>query len=127
MLTRIAAFALAPPAAGQVDYFDPALPGFSLRVTSKGCSSSSDAERVSGAIVRNLTAEAGFGVRNAGSISASAGPLVIDANGWDPRDDPVLALIPENAPVILALNKVDKVGDKATEKAGEKIQEKASR
>jgi len=26
--------------------------------------------------------EAGFGVRNAGSISASAGPLVIDANGW---------------------------------------------
>ncbi|MGZ5038405.1 MAG: GTPase Era [Usitatibacter sp.] len=39
--------------------------------------------------------------------------LVIDANGWDPRDDPVLALIPDNVPLILALNKVDKVGDKA--------------
>ena len=39
--------------------------------------------------------------------------MVIDANGWDERDDPVLKLIPPNVPVILALNKIDKVTDKA--------------
>ncbi len=39
--------------------------------------------------------------------------LVIDALGWDERDDPVLALLPPGASVILALNKVDKVRDKA--------------
>lgn len=39
--------------------------------------------------------------------------FVIDAHGWDERDDPVLALIPPKAPVVLALNKVDKVRDKA--------------
>ena len=39
--------------------------------------------------------------------------MVIDANGWDERDDPVLKLIPANVPVILALNKIDKVSDKA--------------
>ena len=39
--------------------------------------------------------------------------LVIEASGWDPRDDPVLALLPQDAPVILALNKVDKLGDKS--------------
>ena len=39
--------------------------------------------------------------------------MVIDAHGWDERDDPVLALIPKTVPVILALNKVDKVTDKA--------------
>ena len=39
--------------------------------------------------------------------------FVIDANGWDERDDPVLALIPAKAPVVLALNKVDKASDKA--------------
>jgi GTP-binding protein Era len=38
--------------------------------------------------------------------------MVIDANGWDARDDPVLKLIPPNVPVILALNKIDKVTDK---------------
>ena len=38
--------------------------------------------------------------------------LVIESGGWDPRDDPVLALLPEKAPVILALNKVDKLADK---------------
>ena len=38
--------------------------------------------------------------------------LVIDAHGWDERDDPVLALIPPTVPVVLALNKVDKVSDK---------------
>jgi GTP-binding protein Era len=39
--------------------------------------------------------------------------LVVDAHGWDERDDPVLALLPPGAPVVLALNKVDKVRDKA--------------
>jgi GTP-binding protein Era len=39
--------------------------------------------------------------------------LVIDAHGWDERDDPVLALLPPKAPVVLALNKVDKVRDKS--------------
>ena len=39
--------------------------------------------------------------------------FVIDAHGWDERDDPVLALMPPKAPVILALNKVDKVADKS--------------
>jgi len=39
--------------------------------------------------------------------------MVIDAHRWDERDDPVLALIPPKVPVVLALNKVDKVSDKA--------------
>jgi GTP-binding protein Era len=38
--------------------------------------------------------------------------MVIDAHGWDERDDPVLALIPANVPVVLALNKIDKLADK---------------
>jgi GTP-binding protein Era len=38
--------------------------------------------------------------------------FVIDAAGWDERDGPVLALLPKNVPVILALNKVDRVRDK---------------
>jgi len=39
--------------------------------------------------------------------------LVIEASGWDSRDDPVLALLPQGVPLILALNKVDKLGDRA--------------
>jgi GTPase len=39
--------------------------------------------------------------------------LVIEARGWDERDDPVLRLLPKGAPVILALNKVDKMADKS--------------
>jgi GTP-binding protein Era len=39
--------------------------------------------------------------------------FVIDAHGWDERDEPLLELIPAKAPVILALNKVDKVADKS--------------
>ncbi len=35
--------------------------------------------------------------------------FVIEANNWDPRDEPLLKLIPPTVPVILALNKVDKV------------------
>jgi len=38
--------------------------------------------------------------------------LVIDAHGWDERDDPLLGLIPPTVPVVLALNKIDKVSDK---------------
>ena len=38
--------------------------------------------------------------------------LVIDAKGWDARDETVLKLLPPKAPVILALNKVDRVKDK---------------
>jgi GTP-binding protein Era len=38
--------------------------------------------------------------------------LVVEATGWDERDDPVLALVPPAAPVILAVNKVDRVKDK---------------
>ena len=39
--------------------------------------------------------------------------LVVEATGWDERDDPVLALIPAGAPVVLVLNKVDRVKDRA--------------
>ena len=39
--------------------------------------------------------------------------FVIEANNWDARDEPLLKLIPPKVPVILALNKVDKVKDKA--------------
>jgi GTP-binding protein Era len=39
--------------------------------------------------------------------------LVIEARGWDERDDPVLALLPRGVPVILALNKVDRMAEKA--------------
>jgi len=39
--------------------------------------------------------------------------MVIEASGWDERDDPVLALIPPGARVVLAVNKVDRVRDKA--------------
>ncbi len=46
----------------------------------------------------------------AGEVDAIV--LVIDAHRWDERDDAVLALLPPKAPVVLALNKVDKVRDK---------------
>ena len=39
--------------------------------------------------------------------------LVIDAVGWDERDLPVLELLPKDVPVILALNKVDRIDDKS--------------
>ncbi|HUP98789.1 MAG TPA: GTPase Era [Usitatibacter sp.] len=39
--------------------------------------------------------------------------MVIDAAGWDERDTPVLGLLPKAAPVVLALNKVDRVADKS--------------
>lgn len=39
--------------------------------------------------------------------------LVVEATGWDERDDPVLALLPAGVPVVLALNKADRVKDRA--------------
>ncbi len=39
--------------------------------------------------------------------------FVVEASAWDERDDPVLALLPPGIPVVLALNKVDRVKDKA--------------
>jgi GTP-binding protein Era len=42
----------------------------------------------------------------AGEVDAIV--MVVDAGGWDERDDPVLALLPPRAPVVLALNKVDR-------------------
>jgi GTP-binding protein Era len=39
--------------------------------------------------------------------------MMIDAAGWDERDTPVLGLLPKEVPVILALNKVDRVKDKS--------------
>jgi GTP-binding protein Era len=47
----------------------------------------------------------------AGEVDAIV--FVIEASRWDERDDPVLALLPPKAPVVLALNKVDRVGDKS--------------
>jgi GTPase len=38
--------------------------------------------------------------------------LVINALGWDDGDEPVMKLLPPKTPVILALNKVDKIADK---------------
>ncbi len=39
--------------------------------------------------------------------------FMIEATGWDERDQPVLDLLPKNVPVILVLNKVDRATDKA--------------
>ena len=53
--------------------------------------------------------------RTVGQVAAEVDAIVfvVDAHGWDERDDPVLALLPPKAPVVLALNKLDKVRDKA--------------
>jgi GTP-binding protein Era len=51
--------------------------------------------------------------------------MVIDANGWDERDDPVLGLLPAKLPVILALNKIDRVTDKG--KVAKLLAESAAR
>ena len=39
--------------------------------------------------------------------------VVVEAAGWDERDDAVLALVPRDARVVLAVNKVDRVKDRA--------------
>jgi GTP-binding protein Era len=51
--------------------------------------------------------------------------LVIDAAGWDERDTPVLELLPKGAPIILALNKVDRMKDKS--KVAETLTDASSR
>ena len=53
--------------------------------------------------------------RTVGQVASEVDAIVfvVDAHGWDERDDPVLKLLPPKAPVVLALNKVDKVRDKA--------------
>ena len=53
--------------------------------------------------------------RTVGQVAAEVDciVMVIDAAGWDERDEPVLALLPKDAKVILALNKVDRVDDKS--------------
>ncbi len=53
--------------------------------------------------------------RTVGQVAAEVDAivLVVDAHGWDERDDPVLKLLPPQAPVVLALNKLDKVRDRA--------------
>ena len=53
--------------------------------------------------------------RTVGQVASEVDAIVfvIDAAGWDERDDPVLALLPKEVPVILALNKVDRLRDKA--------------
>jgi GTP-binding protein Era len=52
--------------------------------------------------------------RTVGRVASEVdvGVMVIDARGWDERDDPVLALIPPKLPLILALNKIDKATDR---------------
>ena len=52
--------------------------------------------------------------RTVGQVASEVDAIVfvVDAAGWDERDDPVLALLPKGVPVVLALNKVDRVRDK---------------
>jgi GTP-binding protein Era len=38
--------------------------------------------------------------------------LVIEAGGWDPRDEALLPLLPAKVPVVLALNKVDRTKER---------------
>jgi GTP-binding protein Era len=53
--------------------------------------------------------------RTAGRVAGEVDVVVlmIDAAGWDERDTPALGLAPPGTPTILALNKVDRVVDKA--------------
>jgi GTP-binding protein Era len=60
------------------------------------------------ALNREMNRTAG---RAAGEVDVVV--LMIDSQGWDDRDTPVLGLIPPKAPTILVLNKVDRVADKA--------------
>src|SRR6187401_1693958 len=53
--------------------------------------------------------------RTVGQVAGEVDAImfVIDAAGWDARDEPVLALLPKDTPVVLALNKVDRLRDRA--------------
>ena len=60
------------------------------------------------ALNREMNRTAG---RAAGEVDVVV--LMIDAARWDERDTPLLGLLPPHTPVILALNKVDRIADKA--------------
>lgn len=47
------------------------------------------------------------------ALEADVVVLVADANGWTPGDDKALALVPAGRPIVVALNKIDAVQDKA--------------
>ena len=53
--------------------------------------------------------------RTVGQVAAEVDVaiFVIEATGWDPRDEPLLEVLPPKTPVVLALNKVDRVKDKS--------------
>jgi GTP-binding protein Era len=47
------------------------------------------------------------------AMEADVVVLVCDANTWTAADDQALALVPPGRPIVVALNKIDSVGDKA--------------
>jgi GTP-binding protein Era len=47
------------------------------------------------------------------ALDADVVVLVVDAHGWTPGDDQALGLVPTGHPVVVALNKVDAIADKA--------------
>jgi GTP-binding protein Era len=47
------------------------------------------------------------------ALDADVVVLVADAHAWTAADDQALALVPEGRPVVVALNKIDSVADKA--------------
>ncbi|HYF60419.1 MAG TPA: GTPase Era [Burkholderiaceae bacterium] len=68
----------------------------------------------------------GFQTRNRGALNrvlnrtaaqaaldADVVVVVADAHGWTPADDKALSLVPAGKPVVVALNKIDAVADKA--------------
>jgi GTP-binding protein Era len=48
------------------------------------------------------------------ALDADVVVLVVDAHGWTPGDEQALKLVPADRPVVVALNKVDAIADKAT-------------
>jgi GTP-binding protein Era len=52
--------------------------------------------------------------RTVGQVMSSVDVIVlmIEATGWDERDQPVLAMLPKDVPVILALNKTDRMAER---------------
>jgi GTP-binding protein Era len=47
------------------------------------------------------------------ALDADVVVLVADAHGWTPADDRALDLVPAGKPIVVALNKIDAVADKA--------------
>lgn len=64
--------------------------------------------RAGGALNRVLNRTAAQAARDADVVV-----LVVDAHGWTDADERVLSLVPPDRPLILALNKIDRVADKA--------------